>query len=115
MPASVTNFDNVTAANGATPTDVTNVTLWYSFEGGPWTLYGDDPSLGDGNFPVDVSGIGGDGTYDWFLVAFDMAENHEPYTFVSEDQTFVDSTDPVIGATTIDKDYIHPALAWCHY
>jgi len=93
-------FDNVTAPNGATPTDTQNVTLWYSHDGGAWTLYGDDPSIGDGLFPVDTSTTGGDGVYDWFIISYDEADNHEPLAFAIEGTTTVDSTSPVVVTTT---------------
>jgi len=62
-------FDVTYSFNEPLPSSgVWNVTLWYSFNTGPWIIYGTDPTPGDGLFPVDVT-IPGDGTYDWFIVS----------------------------------------------
>jgi hypothetical protein len=68
---------NPVAPNGAAPTAIEAVTLFYQRNGGGWNTYGDDLILGDGVLPVDVSGLGGDGTYDWYMIAYDWAANHE--------------------------------------
>ena len=70
-------------------------------------MYGDDPTPGDGLFPVNTSTIGGDGTYDWFVISYDSTDNHESLPAVQEYRTIVDSVAPNIGVTTVDKLYIN--------
>jgi parallel beta-helix repeat protein len=87
-----------------------NISLWYSLDGGAWTWFAEDPTPGDGLFPVDVTALG-DGTYEWFMAAFDMAENHEALLFVAETTTIVDTTSPYVVTTVPMDGAIDVALA----
>jgi len=100
------NFVDVIAPNGAVPSPVVNVTLWYSYNAGVWTLYGTDPTPGDGLFPVNVTLIG-DGTYDWYMVSWDATDNHELGLPVIEATTIVDTLGPTINPTLVDLFYIN--------
>ena len=94
-------FTDVVAPNGATPSGIVNVSLWYSHDGGAWTKYAvDDPTPGDGLFPIDTATMAGDGSYDWFIISYDLADNNESHVFAIEATTLVDSTNPVVTTTT---------------
>ncbi len=75
-----------------------NVSLWYN-NGAGWFWLAEDPTPMDGAFPVDLTLLG-DGTYDWFIAAFDMTLNHEDLVFFAEATTVVDATSPYVVTTT---------------
>ncbi len=74
-----------------------NVSLWYSLNGGAWTWFAEEGTL-DGLFSVDLTALG-DGTYEWFMAAFDMAQNHEDLLLTAEATTVVDTVSPYVVTT----------------
>ena len=97
-------------AVGATAEDlesgILEVELWYSRDGGPWTLYGTDaaPPM---SWEFDTSTTGGDGGYGFYSRAWDNSHNHEDAPAANDTSTLVDTTapasslDPLAAFTTV--------------
>ncbi len=79
-----------------------HVYLYYRFEGGAWTYY-DDDSPPTGQFQFDAGPIGS-GTYDFEIVAQDMAGNWETQTGVPEASTYI-YTDGIGLRSILVTDY----------
>ncbi len=73
---------------------ILKVDLWYSRDGGPWTLYGTDDALPI-SWDFDTSTTGGDGMYEFYSRAWDVARNHEDAPSANDTHTLVDTIAPV--------------------
>ena len=73
---------------------ILKVDLWYSRDGGPWTLYGTDDALPI-SWDFDTSTTGGDGMYAFYSRAWDVARNHEDAPLANDTHTLVDTIAPV--------------------
>lgn len=79
-----------------------HVYLYYRYEGGAWTYY-DDDSPPTGVFAFDAGPIGA-GTYDFEIVAQDMAGNWETQTGIPEASTYI-YTDGIGLRSILVTDY----------
>lgn len=94
-----------------TSTELSNVELWYRYSYGEWLKYGDFTSS-----PIlfDSASANGDGHYDFYVVAADLAGNIESQGYRSflgkilyevEDSATIDTQKPIIGNVKVAIDY----------
>lgn len=94
-----------------TLTAMSGIALWYRYNQGSWQKYGDFYSS---PISFDSSSVNGDGDYDFYTVATDLAGNTETQGsykifrktyFNIEDSAHIDTTDPIIGGVKVTIDY----------
>jgi hypothetical protein len=78
---------------------IVEVTLWYSRDGGAWTLY-DTDTVAPYAFTVDTRPIG-DGVYGFYSMALDQAGNLEPAPATADATITVDTVAPVTSTNAI--------------
>ncbi len=86
---------------------VAAVALWYKKGSGSWTNYG---SFTSSPISFDSNSTGGNGYYEFYVVATDNAGNSETqsynwWTGYSEESIYVDNVFPIVSTVTVSPDY----------
>jgi len=89
-----TTVFSVTASAIDVESGLTSVRLFYSKDGGPWTLFAAD-TASPWSYTFDISVTGGDGTYAFRTVSTDLAGNEELVPVLPDTSTLVDTHAPV--------------------
>ncbi|MFO7619191.1 MAG: Ig-like domain-containing protein [Thermoplasmata archaeon] len=83
---------------GAKTSGVNDVELWYSKDGGTWTLYG---TFTSSPIQFNSSATGGDGKYDFYTRAKDVANNQENAPSTPDATTIIDTTPPTASMVAL--------------
>ncbi len=84
---------------------IDHIELWYSYEGGAWTFFGNTTSF---SWTWDFTWPDGEGDYDFYSIAIDNSANVENAPGIADAGAYYDSTAPIISAgddTTINSAY----------
>ena len=93
---------------GVTPSGLYSVTLWYSYEGGPWREYPDGTVYGSATSGTIIFELppGSDGTIDFYTIAKDNAGNTEGVPTGPDDTSIYDGTAPESAALPLSPYYV---------
>ena len=96
-----------TRKDGITPSGLYSVSLWYSYEGGNWTLYDTIENAPTAGTIIFDHPAASDGTIIFYTIATDKAGNQEGIPAGPDDTTVYDGTAPVSAADPISPYYTH--------
>jgi len=112
-----TTTENVSlSATADDANGIKEVQLWYRLGGsGPYALYGSDQTE-PYSFSLDTATTGGDGLYEFYSIAVDLADNAESAPAANDSWTFVDSHMPGLSVSEPSADEVVPSstvtVAW---
>ncbi len=87
---------------------VSEIALWYRYEGGVWTYYDTqfiNPSQTNISGDFDFIALCGDGFYEFYTIAKDQQDNTENPPYVADASTTVDTEDPVTTISIGEPKY----------
>ncbi|HUT04124.1 MAG TPA: PQQ-binding-like beta-propeller repeat protein [bacterium] len=95
-----------TQKDGITVSGLYSVSLWYSYEGGYWTLYDTVENAATAGTIIFEHPAASDGTFLFYTIAIDNAGNTEGIPSGPDDTTVYDGTPPVSAADPISPYYV---------
>jgi hypothetical protein len=95
LPTYTTTGTFMVAGTASDTNGILKVELWYRKDAESWVKYGDDTAP-PWSWNFDTSTTGGDGKYQFYLVAWDNAGNNEDPPATNDTWTTVDTTKPTI-------------------